>query len=340
MSECVRRAIGLLADRKTPEQDLIRNCFDAILAGEVDTILISAFLMGLRIKGESVNDIQAAAEVMRAHSVKVSAPSDVIDTCGTGGLPFISLNTSTASALVIAAAGGRVAKHGNRSVPPKTGSADVLEALGVKLEPTKEQFANCLENARVGFMFARSHHSAMRHVAPVRQSLGIRTIFNVLGPLTNPANAKFQIIGVFDKVWLEPLAITLQRLGTQKAWIVHGTDGLDEITTTSATHAIEVTPTSIKPFTITPEEFDIKRATLDELKGGNAEYNAAAIIDLLNGNNSAFRNIVAINAGAGLYVSGQANTHKEGVELAFAAIDKGLAKQTLHALVEYSNKET
>ncbi|MFC7290503.1 anthranilate phosphoribosyltransferase [Hirschia litorea] len=337
MSDCVKQAISLLADSKTPKQPLIRDCFDAILSGSVDPILISAFLMGLRIKGESVDDIQAASETMRAHSIQVSAPEDVVDTCGTGGLPFISLNTSTASALVIAGAGGRVAKHGNRSVPPKTGSADVLEALGVKLDITKDQFQNCLEHAGVGFMFARAHHSAMRHVAPVRQTLGLRTIFNLLGPLTNPANAKFQIIGVFDKKWLNPLAVTLQRLGTQKAWIVHGDDGLDEISISGETHAVEVTPKSITPFTIIPENLGISRSSLEDLKGGNAEFNATAITDLLNGKHSAFRDIVAINAGAGLYMSNKANSHPEGVKLAFAAIDDGRAKTALQTLVKYSN---
>lgn len=340
MSDSVKKAVGLLAEKQAPPSELVIDAFDEILKGQTDPVLISAFLMGLRIKGESVDDIEAAAAVMRKHSIKVDAPFDVVDTCGTGGLPFKSLNTSTASALVIAGAGGRVAKHGNRSVPPKTGSADVLEALGVKLDVSAAQFANCLEQARVGFMFARSHHSAMRHVAPVRQTLGLRTIFNILGPLTNPASAKFQVIGVFDKKWVRPLAEVLQRLGVSKAWVVHGNDGLDEITVTGETYVVEVTPSNLLEHSINPTQLGLNLHSKDDLLGGNPDHNAKAIVDLLNGTKSAFRDIVAINAGAGLYVAGKAKSHQEGVNQALEALDSGKARQALDDLIKYSNKET
>lgn len=339
MSDIVREAIKTLADGKELNEQLVIDSFDEILSGSVDPVLISGFLVALRIKGETPSDIFAAASVMRKHSKKVAAPDDVVDTCGTGGLPFKSLNTSTAAALVIAGAGGRVAKHGNRSVPPKTGSADVLEALGVNLEINERQFQNCLKNAGVSFMFARSHHSAMRHVAPIRQELGLRTIFNLLGPLTNPANAKNQIIGVFSQDWLIPLAEVLQRLGTRKSWIVHGDDGLDEITVTSATKIVEVTPQEIREFSISPTNFDMPLSQLDELKGGNPQENADAIKEMLNGKLSAFRNIVALNAGAGLYLSGNASSHTDGVKSALKSIDSGSALNALNALKEQSNKD-
>ncbi|WP_018996919.1 anthranilate phosphoribosyltransferase [Hirschia maritima] len=339
MSDIVREAIKTLADGEELNEQLVIDSFDEILSGSVDPVLISGFLVALRIKGETPSDIFAAASVMRKHSKKVAAPDDVVDTCGTGGLPFKSLNTSTAAALVIAGAGGRVAKHGNRSVPPKTGSADVLEALGVNLEINEQQFQNCLKNAGVGFMFARSHHSAMRHVAPIRQELGLRTIFNLLGPLTNPANAKNQIIGVFSRDWLIPFAEVLQRLGTRKSWIVHGDDGLDEITVTSATKIVEVTPQEIREFSISPTNFDMPLSQLDELKGGSPQENADAIKELLNGKVSAFRNIVALNAGAGLYLSGNANNHADGVKSALKSIDNGSALNALNALKEQSNKD-
>ena len=339
MSDIVRDSIKTLAAGNSLNEQAVIDSFDEILSGNVDPVLISGFLVALRIKGETPSDIFAAASVMRKHSKKVTAPDDVVDTCGTGGLPFKSLNTSTASALVIAGAGGRVAKHGNRSVPPKTGSADVLEALGVNLEITAQQFQNCLQQAGVGFMFARSHHSAMRHVAPIRQMLGLRTIFNLLGPLTNPADAKFQIIGVFSRDWLNPLAEVLQRLGTRKSWIVHGHDGLDEITVTSPTQIVEVTPRNIREFSISPTDFEMPLSKLEDLKGGSPKENAAAIVEMLNGKQSAFRNIVALNAGAGLYLSGNTKNHAEGVKLALKSIDSGSALNALHALKEYSNKD-
>ncbi len=339
MSDIVKQAVSLLADSQVVPAETTTECFDGILKGEVDPILISAFLMGLRVKGETVDDIEAAARVMRHHSHKVAAPSDVVDTCGTGGLPFKSLNTSTASAFVIAGAGGRVAKHGNRSVPPKTGSADVLEALGVKLDVNEAQFAKCVSEAHVGFMFARSHHSAMRHVAPIRQTLGLRTIFNILGPLTNPADAKYQVLGVFDEKWLGPMARVLQRLGTQKSWIVHGHDGLDEITITDKTTVVEVTPDNIKTFEIDPNEYGISKAELDDLKGGSPKENADAIIQLLNGKKSAFRDIVVLNAAAGLYVSGKVEDIETGIANASEAIDSGKAKNALEALITHSNSE-
>lgn len=338
MSEAVKSIISELADGLTPTGSALESAFDAILSGTSDPVQISAFLMGLRMKGETVDDLLAGARVMRAHARKVEAPPNVVDTCGTGGLPFISLNTSTAAAIVAAAAGAVVAKHGNRSVPPKTGSADVLEALGVNLNVSEGQLAQCLEQAGIAFMFAQAHHSAMRHVAPVRKTLGIRTIFNLLGPLSNPAGAKFQVMGVFDKSWSEKMASVLNALGAQHAWIVHGEDGLDEITTTGETFVVEIKEGNLSSFSVTPESVGLQRHSLDTIKGGNVAFNADAIKAILSGEKNAFRDIVALNAGASLFVCGVASSYAEGVEIALAAIDSGKAAETLATLIRVSNE--
>ncbi len=339
MSDLVRKLIGLLADGDQPTQTDILAAFEDILSGRASPVLIAAFLMGLRTKGESIDDIEAAARVMRGHARSVEAPEGAIDTCGTGGLPFVSLNTSTAAALVVAGAGGIVAKHGNRSVPPKTGSADVLEALGVNLDIDEDCFSRCLQTARVGFMFAQAHHSAMKHVAPVRKELGIRTIFNLLGPLSNPAGTKFQVLGVFSEEMVQPLAQVLHRLGVTRAWVVHGRDGLDEISVSDETLVAEATASGVTQFVITPEEVGLQRHPQQDLVGGDPQHNAEAILKLLNGAPGAFRDIVALNAGASLFVSGQAETLKAGVNMAQLAIDDGRAQATLQALITTTNED-
>lgn len=317
---------------------LLEGAFDTLLSGDAAPEEVGAFLAGLTVRGESANELTAGAKIMRQHARRVSVEGPLLDTCGTGGLPWKSLNTSTASAIVIAASGGRVAKHGNRSVPPKTGSADVLEALGLQLELSDTAFKACLESAGVGFLFARSYHSAMRHVAPIRQKLGIRTIFNLLGPLSNPAGAEFSVLGVYDKQWVSPMAEALKSLGTRRAWVVHGLAGIDEISISGPTEVCEVTSGSIRHFQITPADAGLPTHPLSSIEGGAPEDNAAAIRDLLDGREGPFRDIVLINAAAGLLVSGLVEDLASGVQRASQAIDSGAASETLATLVRTSRE--
>ena len=292
--------------------------------------------MGLAVRGETSDELYAGAKTLRKHARKISLNGDILDTCGTGGLNWTSLNTSTASAIVLAACGVKVAKHGNRSVPPKTGSADVLEALGVGLDISDEQFKNCIETAGIGFLFARSHHSAMRHVAPVRASLGIRTIFNLLGPLSNPANATHQILGVYDPQWLRPMAETLQKLGIKRAWVVHGQAvddrAIDELSIAGPTKILDVTPDGISELEVTPGDAGLNTSPLSLLAGGSPDENANAIVKVFEGGTSAFRDAIVLNAAAGLLVTGRVNSLADGAQLASDAISSGKASQTLKAL--------
>ena len=328
------KAIALKGDL-SPE--LLSGAFDEMLQGDAPPEQIGAFLMGLAVRGETSDELYAGARIMREHARKLSVDGEVLDTCGTGGLPWKSLNTSTASAIVIAAAGGRVAKHGNRSVPPKTGSADVLEKLGVNIEIDESTFHKCLNEAGVAFMFARSHHSAMRHVAPVRASLGIRTIFNLLGPLSNPAGAEYQVLGVFAPEWVRPMAETLARLGTKRAWVVHGIDGIDEVSISGETNVAEVDGAEVREFAITPADAGLGTSPLSALEGGSPDDNALAIHELLDGQEGPFRDCVLLNAAAGLHVFGKSNSLKDGVSLAAEAIDSGRARAALNKLAALSN---
>jgi anthranilate phosphoribosyltransferase len=330
-------AIKALARSEELPQPVLVSAFDTLLSGEALPEQVGAFLMGLAVRGETANELLAGAKVMRQHARTVSLEGPLLDTCGTGGLPWSSLNTSTASAIVIAAAGGRVAKHGNRSVPPKTGSADVVEALGVEIDITADTFKRSIEKAGVGFLFARSHHSAMRHVAPVRQNLAIRTIFNLLGPLSNPANATHHILGVYEPRWLEPMAETLLKLGVQKAWVVHGLDGIDELSISGASRVIEVSDGHLRPFTITPADAGLDHSPLSALEGGTPDQNSLAIRELLEGRTGPFRDVVMLNAGAGLHILGLARSLQEGAALAAGAIDNGKALSTLSQLVSISH---
>lgn len=330
-------AIKAIARRERLDAKTIETAFTLLLAGEAAPEEIGAFLTGLAVRGETAGELIAGARIMREHARKIRVEGPVLDTCGTGGLAWKSLNTSTASALVIAAAGGRVAKHGNRSVPPKSGSADVLEALGVNLETDETEFQACLEGAGVAFMFARAHHSAMRHVAPVRAKLGIRTIFNLLGPLSNPAGAQFQVLGVFAPEWTRPMAEALAALGTTRAWVVHGRDGIDELSIAGASHVCEVSHGAIHAFEVHPSDAGLDTSPLSRLEGGSVADNALAITDLLDSQEGPFRDAVLLNAAAGLHVFGKAADLKEGAAMAAEAIDSGKAKDTLRKLAALSN---
>ena len=317
--------------------DLLEQAFDALLTGAAAPEETGALLMGLAVRGETAAELVAGARIMRRHARTVQIGGTLLDTCGTGGLAWKSLNTSTASAIVIAAAGGRVAKHGNRSVPPKTGSADVLEALGVCLEIDEQTLRDCIETAGVGFMFARIHHSAMRHVAPIRTKLGIRTIFNLLGPLTNPAGAQHQVLGVYAPRWVRPMAEALGELGTARSWVVHGVDGVDELSISGPSRVCEVTSAGVREFTIEPAMAGLSAHPLSLLEGTDVEGNARAIIDLFDGHAGPFRDMVLLNAAAGLLVLGLAEDLKHGAALAAEAIDSGKARDCLAKLAKASN---
>lgn len=333
-------AIKDVALRRPLSTDRLEGAFESLLAGDAAPEQIGAFLTGLAVRGETAAELVAGARVMRQHARRQRVEGDVLDTCGTGGLGWTSLNTSTAAALVIAAAGGRVAKHGNRSVPPKTGSADVLEALGVELDLDDDRFTACLDQAGVAFMFARTHHSAMRHVAPIRAKLGIRTIFNLLGPLTNPAGARFQLLGVFAPEWAPVMADALLELGVERAWVVHGVDGIDEVSIAGETLVFEVDNGAVREFSITPEDVGLSRLPLSSLAGGAPAENAQAIQDLLDGQTGPFRDIVLLNAAAGLHVVRRAPSLRAGLQLATEALDSGGARRVLDRLIAASHGRT
>ena len=313
-----------------------RDAFDVIMSGEATPGQIGGFLMALRVRGETVDEISGAVATMRSKMLRVEAPADAIDIVGTGGDGSHSVNISTASAFVISAAGVPVAKHGNRGLSSQTGAADVLMALGVKIDLPPADIGRCIAEAGVGFMFAPSHHPAMRHVGPTRAELGTRTIFNLLGPLSNPAGVTRQMVGVFAPEWIVPVAETLKALGAEHAWVAHG-DGYDEITATGETHVTELVGGQLCSFVLTPEAVGLSRHRKEDLRGGDAAFNAAALRRLLEGKPGAYRDTVLMNAGAGLVVAGKAATLQDGVSLAAKAIDIGKAAATLDHLVAVSN---
>ena len=321
--------------------DLIRSesktAFDVIMSGDATPTQIGGILLALRVKGETVEEISGAVQSLRSKMTTVSAPDEAIDIVGTGGDGHGTYNISTTVAFVVAGCGIPVAKHGNRNVSSKSGAADVLTALGVKLDLNPDQVSKCIHEAKIGFLFAPQFHPAMRFVGPSRQELGIRTIFNVLGPLCNPAGVKRQLIGVYSKHLVEPVANVLRELGSKHLWVVHGTDGMDEITTTGSTFVAELCNESIRTFEISPSDVDIATAKIDDLKGEDASQNAEALRGVLQGDKNAYRDIVLMNAGAGLVISGQANSFQEGVELATKSIDSESALNCLNKLVEVSN---
>ena len=315
------------------------SAFNDMLSGEVTPAQMGAFLMALRVRGETVEEITGAVSAMRAKMLRVSAPADAIDIVGTGGDGHGSYNVSTLASLIVAACGVAVAKHGNRAASSKSGSSDVLTALGVRIGLPAEQVAACIRDAGIGFMMAQTHHAAMRHVGAVRSELGARTIFNLLGPLSNPAGVRRQLLGVFSVAWLEPLAQVLRNLGSERVWLVHGADGLDEVTTTGATKVTALEDGQIRSFEITPEDAGLPRAHLADLKGGDADFNAAALRAVLDGAKNAYRDIAIINAAAALIVAGKAKDLKEGAGLAQNALDSGAARDTLAALIAASNRD-
>lgn len=318
--------------------DEAADAFEIIMSGEATPSQMGGFLMALRVRGETVDEITGAAMAMRAKALTIDAPEGAIDCCGTGGDAKGSLNVSTAVSFVLAGAGVAVAKHGNRALSSKAGAADTLAALGVLIDCDMGLVHQALWEAKVGFLMAPRHHSAMRHVGPTRMELGTRTIFNLLGPLSNPAGVRRQLVGVFSADWLSPLAEVLGRLGTQRAWVVHGSDGLDELTTTGPTEVAELANGQVRRFQVTPEDAGLPRADLPALLGGEAADNAAAMIALLDGERGPYRDIVLLNAAAAFIVADRANTLSEGVDLAAETIDTGAARMALDRLVEITNR--
>lgn len=313
------------------------DAFDRMLSGGSTPAQAGAFLMALRVRGETVDEITGAVAAMRAKMLRVETTRDAIDIVGTGGDNSGSYNVSTLAALITAACGVPVAKHGNRALSSRSGAADVLTSLGVKVGLEPEGVARCIEKAGVGFMFAPSHHAAMKHVGPVRVELGTRTIFNILGPLSNPAGVTRQVVGAFSSHLLAPMAETLGALGSTKVWAVHGQDGLDEITTTSETVVIELKDGALRRFSLSPEDAGLARAKPEALKGGDADVNAQALTAVLNGEKTAYRDIAILNAAAALVVADKAETIKDGVQIASKAVDSGAAKDVLARLVAASN---
>lgn len=315
-----------------------RTAFDIMMSGGATPAQIGAFLMGLRVRGETVEEITGAARIMRDKATPVHAPEGALDTCGTGGDGAGTYNISTAAALVTAACGVTVAKHGNKAASSKSGSAEVLTALGVNIEADIQTVERCLAHVGIGFLFAPKHHGAMRHVGPVRGELGLRTLFNLLGPLSNPAGAKRQVLGVFSDQWLVPMAEVLGNLGSERVWVVHGADGLDELTTTGTTSVAELKDGTVTTFTVTPEDAGLPVADPAALKGGTPGENAAALRLVLEGTPGAYRDIVVLNTAAALVVADKAADLRDGATLAQTAIDSGKAKETLDHLIKESHK--
>ena len=317
-----------------------REAFEIMMSGDATPAQVGGFLMGLRVRGETVDELVGGAQVLRERMVKVQAPAQAIDTCGTGGDASGTFNVSTAAAIVVAACGVPVAKHGNRALSSRSGSADVLTALGVNVEADVALVERAIRGVGIGFMMAPRHHGAMRHVAGARVELGTRTIFNLLGPLANPAGAKRQLMGVFARQWVEPLAHVLGQLGAERAWVVHGADGLDELSTTGPSHVAELRDGTVRTFEVSPEQAGLPRARRDDLRGGDATTNADALRALLDGVRGPYRDIVALNSAAALIVSGQVDDLEAGVARALDAIDSGAAKDVLRGLIAISSEAT
>jgi anthranilate phosphoribosyltransferase len=311
--------------------------FDRMMSGEATPSQMGALLMALRVRGETVDEITGAVTVMREKMLRVAAPADAVDVVGTGGDASGSYNISTCAAFIVAGAGVPVAKHGNRALSSRAGAADVLGALGVKIELTPEAISRCIEEAGIGFMFAPAHHPAMKNVGATRVELGTRTIFNLLGPLSNPAGVKRQMVGVFSRQWIEPLAQVLKNLGSAGAWVVHGSDGLDEITISGPTYVAALESGSVRMFEIVPEDFGIKRTGPDALRGGDAPENAEALLGVLKGKRGPFRDVAVLNAAAALVVAGRARNLKDGLLLASKSVDSGEAEGRLDRLIAISN---
>jgi len=333
----IQTALKAIVEGQNLSESDMSTVMEQIMTGQATPAQIGGFLVGLRMKGETVDEITGAARVMRALATPVSIKAEnLVDTCGTGGDGSKTFNISTTVAFVVAAAGGKVAKHGNRSVSSVSGSADVLEAAGVHLGLSPEQVARCVESIGVGFMFAPAHHSAMKHAIGPRKEMAIRTVFNLLGPLTNPAGAKRQVMGVFARQWVRPIAEVLQRLGCEHVLVVHSADGMDEISIGAETFVAEATPTEIIEYSIQPEDFGMTRAAISTLAVDSVEDSLAMIKDVLSKKDGPAADIVALNAGAAIYVAGLASSIKEGVALAQDAVGSGLAHAKLGELAQLS----
>jgi len=333
----LRRLIQKVSTGATLESEEIRTALDIMTAGHATPAQMGAFLMALRVRGETVEEITGAAQMLRSRMERVEVPAGAVDIVGTGGDTHGTYNVSTCASLVAAGAGAKVAKHGNRRVSSLSGASDVLAALGVKLDVPFSVISRCVEQANVGFMWAPMHHPAMKHWAPVRAELGIRTIFNLLGPISNPGGVKRQVLGVFAPQWVEPIAHVLAKLGSEHVWVVHGHDGLDEMTTTGATDVAEVKDGQVRLFEVTPADAGLPPAKLSDLKGGDDKTNAEAIRQVLAGAKTPFRDIVLLNAAAALVVAGKATNLTDGVALAAHSIESGAAQAALDKLVAITN---
>lgn len=334
----IQQAIKAVTENKDLSKDAMSAVMRQIMTGEATDAQIGGFLVGLRMKGETVEEITAAAEVMRSLSAPVNVVDyELVDTCGTGGDASGLFNVSTAAAIVVAAAGGHVAKHGNRAASSQSGSADLLEAAGVNLDCAPRQVEACIEHVGIGFMFAPQHHSAMRHAIKARKDMAIRTIFNFLGPLTNPAGARNQVMGVFAKEWVEPLAEVLKALGSKHVLVVHSDDGLDEASIAAPTRVAELKEGKITTYVVTPEDLGVERNKLDTLRVTSAKQSLGLIERAFSGESGPAADIIALNAGAALYVAGIAESWFEGVSQARDILRKGKAEKTLNKLVKQSN---
>jgi anthranilate phosphoribosyltransferase len=328
-----RQLLAKVADGKTLSESEAVRAFDIMMSGNATPAQMGGFLMALRVRGESVDEITAAASVMRAKASHVTAPEGAMDVVGTGGDSSGTYNISTATALVVAGCGVPVAKHGNRAFSSKSGAADVLSALGIDVEAEFDRVERAMREANIGFLMAPRHHGAMRNVGPTRVELGTRTIFNILGPLSNPANVKRLLVGCFSRHWIEPMARVLGNLGAERAWVVHGSDGLDELTTTGVSHVVEYRDGAVSAFEVAPQDAGLPEARAEDLKGGTPEENANALRAVLDGQPGPYRDIVVYNAAAALVVADRAADLRDGAGIAAEAIDSGKARTTLAKLV-------
>ncbi len=333
----IKEALHKIGSRQNLTGEEMRSVMKAIMSGEATPSQIGAFLMGMRVKGETVGEIAAAVSIMREMMVKVVAPEGAIDIVGTGGDHSGTLNISTAAALVVASAGIPVAKHGNRALSSKSGAAEVLQALGVRIDLNPQQISRCIKEANIGFMFAPAHHPAMKHVGPARQELGTRTMFNLLGPQSNPSGVRHYMMGVFAPEWVEPVAAALLANRAVSAWVVHGSDGLDEITTTGPSLVAQIKEGNLTSFEVKPEDAGLERSRPEALRGGDPAHNAAAMRAILDGERNPYRDIVLLNSAAAFVVVDKAPNLKAGVQIAERQLDSGMAKATLNKLIAASN---
>lgn len=333
----LKSIIGKVATGASLSRDEAASAFDAMMSGEATPSQMGGLLMALRVRGETVDEITGAVAAMRSKMLTVTAPADAVDIVGTGGDGSGSVNVSTCASFIVAGAGVPVAKHGNRALSSRSGAADVLASLGVKIDLKPDRVGRCVRECGIGFMFAPAHHPAMKNVGPTRVELATRTIFNLLGPLSNPAGVKRQMVGVFSRQWVQPLAQVLKNLGSESAWVVHGSDGLDEITLAGPTFVSALHNGEIRNFEVTPEEAGLSRCEAGALKGGDADANAIALQSVLDGRPSPYRDVALMNAAAALIVAGRAKDLREGVAIGTKSIDSGAANAKLKHLVAVSN---